>query len=84
MASRKQSLELSSEAKLISYLESGANISNDEASCNEIGTRFEKFNGLNDDRVCFQMMRRKHSMESSYSAPKDRLHGNKQGKSYVV
>ncbi|KAG7297027.1 hypothetical protein JYU34_019953 [Plutella xylostella] len=56
MASRKQSLELSSEAKLISYLESGATANNDE------------------------MMRRKHSMESSYSAPKDRHSGNKQVK----
>ncbi|RVE53516.1 hypothetical protein evm_001886, partial [Chilo suppressalis] len=50
--SKKLSLELSSEAKLISYLESGAVINNDE-------------------------MRRKHSMESSYSANKDRH--NKQG-----
>ncbi|XP_053618829.1 uncharacterized protein LOC128680085 isoform X2 [Plodia interpunctella] len=49
---RKRSLELSSEAKLISYLESGTVIPNDE-------------------------MRRKHSMESSYSANKDRH--NKQG-----
>ncbi|XP_068624845.1 mucin-16 isoform X3 [Battus philenor] len=49
---RKRSLELSSEAKLISYLESGATVTNDE-------------------------MRRKHSMESSYSAQKDRH--NKQG-----
>ncbi|XP_050555460.1 uncharacterized protein LOC118280777 isoform X1 [Spodoptera frugiperda] len=49
---RKRSLELSSEAKLISYLESGATTSNDE-------------------------MRRKHSLESSYSANKDRH--NKQG-----
>ncbi|XP_049881946.1 uncharacterized protein LOC126377954 [Pectinophora gossypiella] len=52
--SRKKSLELSSEAKLISYLESGAvQLSN------------------NDE------MRRKHSMESSYSGNKDRH--NKQG-----
>ncbi|CAB3233080.1 unnamed protein product [Arctia plantaginis] len=50
--SRKRSLELSSEAKLISYLESGAVNNNDE-------------------------MRRKHSLESSYSANKDRH--NKQG-----
>ncbi|XP_059058800.1 uncharacterized protein LOC131852175 isoform X1 [Achroia grisella] len=51
--SRKKSLELSNEAKLISYLESGAvNPSNDE-------------------------MRRKHSVESSYSGNKDRH--NKQG-----
>ncbi|KAL4712584.1 hypothetical protein ACJJTC_007600 [Scirpophaga incertulas] len=50
--SKKLSLELSSEAKLISYLESGAVCNNDE-------------------------MRRKHSMESSYSANKDRH--NKQG-----
>ncbi|XP_075987218.1 uncharacterized protein LOC142983911 isoform X2 [Anticarsia gemmatalis] len=50
--SRKRSLELSSEAKLISYLESGATSTNDE-------------------------MRRKHSLESSYSANKDRH--NKQG-----
>ncbi|KAJ8707391.1 hypothetical protein PYW08_010643 [Mythimna loreyi] len=49
---RKRSLELSSEAKLISYLESGATSTNDE-------------------------MRRKHSLESSYSANKDRH--NKQG-----
>ncbi|KPJ19267.1 63 kDa sperm flagellar membrane protein [Papilio machaon] len=49
---RKRSLELSSEAKLISYLESGATNTNDE-------------------------MRRKHSLESSYSAQKDRH--NKQG-----
>ncbi|XP_063835121.1 uncharacterized protein LOC135084268 isoform X1 [Ostrinia nubilalis] len=50
--SKKLSLELSSEAKLISYLESGA-VNNDDE------------------------MRRKHSMESSYSANKDRH--NKQG-----
>nr|XP_049705645.1 uncharacterized protein LOC110372666 [Helicoverpa armigera] len=49
---RKRSLELSNEAKLISYLESGATNTNDE-------------------------MRRKHSLESSYSANKDRH--NKQG-----
>ncbi|XP_013148818.1 PREDICTED: uncharacterized protein LOC106111339 isoform X2 [Papilio polytes] len=49
---RKKSLELSSEAKLISYLESGATNTNNE-------------------------MRRKHSLESSYSAQKDRL--NTQG-----
>ncbi|CAD0206222.1 unnamed protein product [Chrysodeixis includens] len=49
---RKRSLEMSSEAKLISYLESGATNTNDE-------------------------MRRKHSLESSYSANKDRH--NKQG-----
>ncbi|XP_072946112.1 uncharacterized protein [Epargyreus clarus] len=49
---RKRSLELSNEAKLISYLESGAATANDE-------------------------MRRKHSIESSYSANKDRH--NKQG-----
>ncbi|KAI5636459.1 putative sperm flagellar membrane protein domain-containing protein [Phthorimaea operculella] len=52
--SRKKSMELSSEAKLISYLESGAVTTNDE-------------------------MRRKHSMESSYSANKDRHNHNKQG-----
>ncbi|XP_037294855.1 uncharacterized protein LOC115452868 isoform X2 [Manduca sexta] len=50
--SRKRSLELSSEAKLISYLESGASANHEE-------------------------MRRKHSLESSYSANKDRH--NKQG-----
>ncbi|KAM3960018.1 LOW QUALITY PROTEIN: uncharacterized protein ACR2FA_005941 [Aphomia sociella] len=49
---RKKSLELSSEAKLISYLESGAVNTNGE-------------------------MRRKHSVESSYSANKERH--NKQG-----
>ncbi|XP_063370180.1 uncharacterized protein LOC134658427 isoform X2 [Cydia amplana] len=53
--SRKKSLELSSEAKLISYLESGA-VNNSHS---------------NDE------MRRKHSMESSYSAMKERH--NKQG-----
>ncbi|XP_073958616.1 uncharacterized protein isoform X1 [Choristoneura fumiferana] len=51
---RKKSLELSSEAKLISYLESGA-----------------ANNNTNEE------MRRKHSMESSYSAMKERH--NKQG-----
>ncbi|KAJ0171090.1 hypothetical protein K1T71_013289 [Dendrolimus kikuchii] len=50
--SRKRSLELSSEAKLISYLESGAVKTSEE-------------------------MRRKHSMESSYSVNKDKI--NKQG-----
>nr|XP_037876760.1 uncharacterized protein LOC101743303 isoform X1 [Bombyx mori] len=49
---RKRSLELSSEAKLISYLESGAATTHDE-------------------------MRRKHSLESSYSANRDRP--NKKG-----
>ncbi|CAG5037584.1 unnamed protein product [Parnassius apollo] len=44
---RKRSLELSNEAKLISYLESGTTTANDE-------------------------MRRKHSLESSYSAQKER------------
>ncbi|XP_052752972.1 uncharacterized protein LOC113519470 [Galleria mellonella] len=50
--SRKKSLELSNEAKLISYLESGAINTNEE-------------------------MRRKHSVESSYSGNKERH--NKQG-----
>ncbi|GBP41689.1 63 kDa sperm flagellar membrane protein [Eumeta japonica] len=49
--SRKQSLELSSEAKLISYLEAGANVAN----------------AANDE-----MMRRKHSEESSYSLSKEK------------
>ncbi|XP_041984079.1 uncharacterized protein LOC121736761, partial [Aricia agestis] len=51
--SRKKSLEACNEAKLISYLESGAN------------------NSINDE------MRRKHSMESSYSVNKEKP--NKQG-----
>ncbi|XP_064075147.1 uncharacterized protein LOC113393742 isoform X2 [Vanessa tameamea] len=50
--SRKKSTEICSEAKLISYLESGATNATDE-------------------------MRRKHSMESSYSVNKER--SNKQG-----